>query len=642
MIWVSLQQASQLYGITPRAVLKRVRSGGYTARRVKGRGGERYEIALMGNDEKQYTRSEEPHLVDCSDLNTLPGYIRDYIMEFELVFSMTAGMSGAEVARFVREYKPKCPHIKLSRATYYRKRAQYNALGRAGIAPAWGSGGTSSISNEQLEYFKNIYLKERGPSAEKCRVITYGWCRKQNQQLSISGFPTAKAFLARMAKTISPAFVNYARKGERYYKRNHEYFIARDWSDIAAGEWWVSDHHQLDVLCTDKYGDTVRPWATVWMDLRTDKFVGWWLHPEAPNSDHIFMTLAWGVEKYGLPGGAYLDNGKDYRSIDLTGNPKRYRYWNDESEHKARCLFNTFDIKVIFAREYNAQAKPIEPRFRQVIAGFSKIMPGYTGSDTATRPDSLKMEVAQKKLMPFDEVQRLFDDYVENTYNNTVSDGSLLCGLSPNQAWEKYCSAVIRKPSAESMRQLYMRGKTTTIGRRGIVERFNGVEMSWWADEFYALRGTKVYVTRDVRAYQKAYVYDARSDAFLCVALMDSRMPGIVTDIDKTELREAIKRKNKDLRVARDAVKTAPVDAREILENEKIAVVAIAEENNGSVAASADRTEVVVTTDFDRIRKEVQEKMNRPAVDMSEITPDVPLDVYEDIDVWGLKSVNAY
>jgi hypothetical protein len=122
---------------------------------------------------------------------------------------------------------------------------------------------------------------------------------------------------------------------------------------------------------------------------------------------------------------------------------------------------------------------------------------------------------------------------------------------------------------------------------------------------------------------------------------MDNRMPGIAADIDKTKLREAIKRKNRDLRLARDAVCVDPVDVREMLEHEKRAVIAIDSKNN--VLKPAARKEVIITTGFDRIRKELANKDNVPQVDLSESTPDrPPRNEYDDIDGWGLKSVNEY
>jgi len=570
--------------------------------------------------------------------NRLPGYKQQVVLEWEMIFTMTAGYKGVELKSFCDSYSPKSPHVKLSPKTFYRKHSGYIRHGQSALIPGWGSAGRCKITSEQYEYFKKLYLKERGPTAEKCRLVTFGKFRDTDKTLELSTFPSASAFLSKLRKHLKQPAIDYARKGELYYKRNHEYYISRDWTGIEAGAWLVSDHHQLDVLCIDQYGTKVRPWVTAWMDLRTNKMVSSWLHPEAPNSDHIFMTFAWAVEADGLPDGVYLDNGKDYRSLDLTGNPKRYKYWQEENEHRARCLFNLFQVKTLFAREYNAQAKPIEPRFKQVVAGFSKFFPGYTGSNVVERPESLNKQVRQKKLMTFDEVNRLFNKHIEDTYNNMPSNGELLKGLSPNRAYHKFQKKNLRKPSTDSMQLLYMRSRTTTIGRNGITDKSLGAEMVYWADDFYALKKQRVWYRRDMRKYNVAYVYDADSDKFLCCANLVNRMPGIVGDVDKMALKEAISRKNRDLKLVRQKVKVDSVDVEEIMEYQRLAVLSMAKENDAET--TTPRPETIVTSEFDTIKEVIEQKKLKADIDISEYAPDMPVkEEKDDIDAWGIRSI---
>ncbi len=71
-------------------------------------------------------------------------------------------------------------------------------------------------------------------------------------------------------------------------------YIPRDYLKIKAGSCWVSDHAQIDVA-VDFNGTTYFPWVTVFRDVKTSKWLGWFLHLDAPNSDHIFQTFYYAV-----------------------------------------------------------------------------------------------------------------------------------------------------------------------------------------------------------------------------------------------------------------------------------------------------------------------------------------------------------
>ena len=640
MIYLPLPEAANLMDISERTLRTRIAKNEVRFRAEPCNGGRRYEVAVEDHLERRYLGlnnrlKEQGNEMDV--FNRLPEYKKNVVLEWEMIFTMTAGFKGVELKSFCKAYTPKSPHVKLTVKTYYRKHSGYIKHGQSALIPGWGSAGSGKITAGQYEYFKKLYLKEMGPTAEKCRLVTFGKFGTLDTSLNLSTFPSASAFLSKLRKSLKQPAIDYARRGELYYKRNYEYYISRDWTDIEAGAWLVSDHHQLDVLCIDQYGNKIRPWLTAWMDLRTNKMVSSWLHPEAPNSDHIFMTFAWAVEADGLPDGVYLDNGKDYRSLDLSGNPKRYKYWEEENEHHARCLYNKFKVKTLFAREYNAQAKPIEPRFKQVIAGFSKFLPGYTGSNVVERPEGLNKQIKQNKLMSFDKANRLFNEYIEGIYNNMPSNGELLKGLSPNQAYGKFQKKNVRKPSANSMQLLYMRSKITTIGRNGITDKSLGAEMVYWADDFYALRKQRVWYQRDMRKYNVAYVHDADNGQFICCANLVNRMPGIVGDVDKLALKEAISRKNRDLKLVRQRVKVDPVDVEEIMEYQRIAVLSMAKEND--TETTTPRSETIITSEFDTIRDVIKQKKIKADIDISEYAPDMPVkEETDDIDVWGIRS----
>lgn len=92
--------------------------------------------------------------------------------------------------------------------------------------------------------------------------------------------------------------------------------------------------------------------------------MGWFLHAESPNSDHIFQAFYYGVIRFGIPEDVYLDNGKDYRCKDFAGG--RDQTVKILHTPKENSLISNLGISVHFALPYNAQTKPVERDFLKV------------------------------------------------------------------------------------------------------------------------------------------------------------------------------------------------------------------------------------------------------------------------------------
>jgi len=638
-MWLSYKEAEQQLGVTKKTLVRRIKAGVCRAKKVEIKTGLKTYIYI--EDEKTLpfnsSRIEASTEKLKSNLETLANIDkdqRDYVFDWITIFDDTKGLSKKQIEAYLATYKPKGKNVKLSLSTYYDKLSSCKKYGIEGIVVKRGKKpGESIITDEAYNIFKSLYLVEAGSSAEDCVQTTYGILKNKGVAVSWDTFPSTKSFLRKVRSDIGQAYIDYARKGENYFKRNYEYYIARDWSCIAAGEWWVADHHQLDVICFDNEGHPVRPWVTAWMDLRTNKMLCAYLHVDAPNSDHIFMSFAWCVEKYGLPVGVYLDNGKDYRSLDLNGNPKRYKYWQEESEHYTHSLYNLIDVKMIFAREYNSQAKTIEPRFKGVIKMFSQHMIGYTASDVVKRPEHLNNDIKTCKIMDFKELEEVWKYFTENVFNTQPSKGALLQGLSPDAAWAKFRMKNIRTLTKDSMKILYMRGKSTSITRNGIQDTIDGVKLTYWSDKFYNMKSHRVYVRRDIRAFQMAYVFDAKTKKFICTAQLKGRMPGIISDIHKLEFKDAIKRKNRHKKLAKAAVKVERIDALEIIKGRET----VNKERSNHTEFEEPKATTFVATELDVAAKQIKHENEIENIDYSEFAPTGTVDEEQEIDVWGLN-----
>lgn len=523
---------------------------------------------------------------------------------------------------------PTIPKMPSEKTVQQRWKADLKKNGLVGLIPGW-RGPTSSVPEKAGEFFASLALDQAERSYNECYRITLGWYR---EEVSKDGpFPSLSAFERWVTKKYPKPYRELARKGPSHYVRTHQYYIDRDASDIPAGKGWYSDHHQLDTRVQMPDGRLLRPWLTAWMDARTAKMVGWHLHEDAPNSDHIFYSFYLAVKEHGLPDWIYLDNGKDYLCRDLTGKTHRKKPIDEIVERQSRSLMGLLRVKVILAEVKNAQAKYIERRFKDFINGFAKFMPGYVGSNPSKRPEKTEKQCAGGEILPFQDCKSLLDKYIAETFNNLPSKGKLLNGMSPNQAWEAY-RGEIRTVSNESLRLCMMRtSKAMRIGRNGVIDRELGIELRYWAEWMPPMRGEYVYIRRDIENYGEAWAWNDKDDVYLGKATLAEKMPIQATGkIDRTRLKEEIRRKRADIKAARDAIRPKiHLDPSEIIDYQARGVAFLNEqkaETNEGLATRPAITPIstVQLTDLDTAHAEEKRRYRQGTVDMSLAVPPEP------------------
>lgn len=494
-------------------------------------------------------------------LNSMKPFEREYVEEWYNILIKTQNMKRTEIVSFCNTYSPRNKSVKLSRSTLYTNRNRFKSYGYAGLIPKWGKSGSSisTVPDVAFEYFKSLYLVERGSSVAVCHSAAFGYFKNNiNSEITFKEFPSAAAFLRRLQSEIPKHHIDYARKGKQHFKRHSEYYIARDWSEIPAGDLWVGDHNLMDIIVKLEDGSTCRPWITAFADNRTGKMLSYFIHPDAPNSTHVFYAFHIAQAKYGLPKYMYLDNGKDYKVRDFSGR-KKHVVWDKANEDRARSLLGPLNIEIIFAREFNSQAKVIERSFKEVVNRLYKLTPyGYTGSNTVEKPENLNKDVKSGKIYSYYEIEQLAETFFETVFNKEPSKGKALGGLSRDQAWEKYRSTEIRMLSPNATSFCLMRtSKDFTIGRNGIVDTTTGLELIYWSDTFHEMVGKRVYLRRNLKDFRDAYVFDAETDQAICIAKLDHRIPGITTTpIAQADLKEHIKRKAESSKKAKANTQT--------------------------------------------------------------------------------------
>ncbi|MEP0004445.1 MAG: Mu transposase C-terminal domain-containing protein [Balneola sp.] len=541
----------------------------------RGREGYKQLISPMGIPEphrstyiRKYFKRDSDQIsqaIDAEIYMKAPKYAKEHVDMWINLIKQFGHLKGKELKCAIKAYKQANPNDKVSWQSFYRNKKLYDDQGIAGLIPNYGNRkGCSKTEDENYKLFEALYLKESRPSATSCWSIVRGEAYKKGQD--VKDFPDYRTFLYRLERENTESHIYFCRYGEEAWNKKYADYVDRDKSAIAAGSCWVGDHRQLDIFCKNpETGNIFRPWATAWFDFKSNKWMSVYLHEDAPNSDHIFQSFKWAIEKYGRPNSIYIDNGKDYRSLDFAGGRKNIKV--EVEEASARSLVNFMGIEAFFSLPYNAQSKNIERGFKEFINNYETHLDGYTGSGPKTRPADTNSMLKKGEALDFPTFEKLFEGFVFNVMNKKASEGKELQGKSPDELFYAEHTKIAVRP--EALRMLCMRtSRPVTIRRNGVKD--GQLKKHYYAEWMVGFKGVKVYMRRDPKAYQEAWVFHAETDEFLGTAQMSERIAGLAdTDIEKQKLKDLQARKARELKLnrqAREARREHYLDAEETLE----------------------------------------------------------------------------
>jgi putative transposase len=412
--------------------------------------------------------------------------------------------------------------IELDYKSVMRARAHYREEGITALIGKYGKRkGTSILDDEKrfgkgirevYVFFKSLYLKEGAPSLQACYAAVLGFAKERGyeQVIQRGDFPSPDTFYDKIHNELGESAIYLHRYGQAAWNRKYAAFAHRDYAKVKAGAVWVSDHRQIDQLWIMPDGTQKRVWITVWRDFKTAKWLSWLLHVEAPNSEHVFETFCQAVAKWGVPEEILIDNGKDYRVYDFAGGRKVHRVEVDTG--RARSLTALLGIRVHFSAPYNAQAKPIERDFLLFKEWCDKMSGGYFGGNPTERPE---MVVPR---LEFERGEAVIGEFVEEVLNKYKSDGKVHCGRSRDEVWNQEFEG-LKRVSEEALRLYRFRVSGEFTIRR------NGIYDSKLRDYYYGVwcegnEGRRVYLRRNPKRYQEAWVFDAKTDEYLGVAVL--------------------------------------------------------------------------------------------------------------------------
>lgn len=491
---------------------------------------ESYLVPIKEKDEKEekeYTRTvklkEAKHIDELPDWNQQLANAK-YILciKLEEAYEYTAGTKTQIIEKFVENVYKDFPqqmevikNISVSSLRRWYGIFIKNKDNPLALASGHGTNkGIRYVSPDVLETVKSLYLSKNKPK------MTVVW--EQVIQLygaNVISYGTLRNYIK---NDLSKLEKDLGRMGRKEFKDTHMPFIQRDYSDIKAGDIWMSDGHDLEMMCYrgnkrksngERYFGS--PKLIVWIDVKSRLITGWTL-AWTETTEAIAIALKRGIEKYGLPKGLYTDNGKAYKSKVLKGT------------EELDGLYATLGLEVNHALPYNAQAKHIERWFVDFKESFTKLSHTYKGGNIVERPEHMKSFAMEKlvkgQILEQEELEQAIEVWIKNKndwYYKLRRAGGLkahrgkgMDNLTPLELFNKENPAESRRMlPEEKLRLLFLYEEIRTVQQNGIEYLGN----TYTHEELYFHLGDRVKIKYDPHQLEEIYVY-LETGEFLCKA----------------------------------------------------------------------------------------------------------------------------
>jgi putative transposase len=660
--WLTTTELSGILKVSERAIRKQCtqRKHGEYQKTLMGIRGPEYRIhinsPLISNTARMaFLETQIPEngaasnidpSVDADIYSSSPDHARRKADKYLVVLQVTEGLYGNALRKFIAEWNEKHPDKKTSYPRIMDARKIHKEAGVTGLLGQWGKNeGHTSVPDDLFAYFKPLYMKEGSPGASICHKITLGYAINKDPNFTADMMPSVAAFKRRLEREVLRDSIRCARKGAKAYNREDALHLKRNMDDVLAGVAWVADHAQIDIAVSYK-DDQGRekyafPWVTAWRDFKSGKWVGWDVHIDDPNSDHIFMAAFRGIRDHGKPLHFYLDNGKDFRAKDFSGGKRTGKVSVDEINF--RSLVGVLQIDVIFAWPYNPQSKPIERDFLRNKEWLSKCAVGYRGGNVVERPESLNKLIKDGKIETFDDLRKVFDVFVKEVINRAEITQGYRKGKCPDQIWEEEAPIAAKKENAlgtvttDALKLMCCRtsGDIKVTGR-GVHDSKLGVD--YYSDQLMAYKGQKVYLRRDINSFQEAWVFLSSNNDFIDKAYLLRESPGLArTDVQRSELAEDIALKRRAQKIVKSFM---AAEVNEVSLEEKVKHMAAAtkllNDARGYKPGEPTIPTNIIVTQMDRVLSEDKRMQKIGENDFSSIIDanEVKNTPEDDFDVW--------
>ena len=501
--WITVKEVSEILNISERAVRKNCFSEKYQYHYENGigRGGKQLLISLESLPQEAQDRyngmEKEPELL-------IERYSLTQIKEAEYKASIVLDFqrSGTSAEKFIQDFNQKNNEYFTIRQLYHWQK-KYKDGGIEALIDTRGgyNKGACSIGENAWDMFYTLYMTPQKRGIK--------WCYDK-VKLAFPDVPSVSAF-KRKVRTIPEYAILKYRTGTKAFNDALPHMI-RDKSDVMSNDIWCSDHHRADVFVKNSTGHVIRPWITVFTDIRSTKIMSFIVREADPNTTVVKKCLRLGIEKYGVPNEIYTDNGKDYKAKEL-------------SEEYPLSVMNVLGIGKVTATPYHGQAKPVERFFRTLEERFGKMFYSYAGNDAKKRPEHMQKT---NKVLDKDKDIPSLEFYIEklteyiSEYNNTAHYGEGMDGRTPNQVYSENITEIREIGDSNALRLLFGKTVERTVQKNGIAMYNNTFTNN--DGKLIPYYDKKVMVTYDPDDLETVYIFDAEYN-YICSASAKLKTP---------------------------------------------------------------------------------------------------------------------
>lgn len=513
-VWLSITEVAKFWEQPRISIVRKIANSEVKYRRSPSGLRKKYQIPLSElpkEAQERYFQSlnmlahpvviAPPKLLSEEDMEAYlraPDWQKQFINRWNWILAQTANMKKKEIMYWIAQTGEKVSYRSILRM---RQRVQDDGI--KGLFSAYGKKKNRSIVPQQLfEVFKNAYLQPNAPTLNSAYQAVLDYTKENSPELLNKKFPSKPTFLYRLNREFSYSAIYLARYGEKAWKRKFAYDMNQNSDKLDSGSVAICDYSQLDFIVRFPDGSSSRPWITAWIDSKSGKFLSWYLHKDPPNLESVFQAFHTMALNYGIPQYLYVNNQK-YCKAKKDNSTNYIKISLDEKY--AATLWANIGVEVHFQLPYTSN--------RSIKQYFKKF---HSYCYAAMRPaaDEEELKVRHHEIFDLAKVERLLDSFIEQNINESKNELS----HSPNEIWGT-AAPVMRKLSSKFLSLFCPRTKgLLRVGIGGIKDLELGI--IYWSEELEKLLNSYVYLRRDIKVPETAWVFNEKNELICEVKLV--------------------------------------------------------------------------------------------------------------------------